>query len=113
MIDHRLSSNLNLKDYYEAAMDNVFAGRRPPRLNSVLEIWIEYSLAHNERIRADVPIELKLAFDDLLTLSEELKQPMDRLSGTRRRAELYVSVWQSIKDVILHPPELQENESGG
>ena len=113
MIDHRLSSNLNLRDYYEAAMDKVFAGRRPPLLNSLLEIWIEYSLAHNERIRSDVPIELKPAFDDLQTLSEELKQPMDRLSGTRRRAELYVSVWQSIKDVVLHPPDLEEDESRG
>jgi hypothetical protein len=111
VIDHRLSANVNLRDYYEAAMEKLFHGRREPRLNNVLEIWIEYALAHNYLILDMVPANLKPAVDDLIDLTNQLKEPMDRLTGTRRRAELYSSTWNSIKEVVMHPPELPDEGS--
>jgi uncharacterized protein (UPF0297 family) len=113
VIDHRLMSNANLRDYYEAAMDKVFSRRRAPRLNNIFELWIEYALAHNELILREVPFVLQRPMDDLVALTEDLKEPTDRLTGTRRRAELYVAVWGAIKDAVLHPPKLEDGDSKG
>ena len=54
-------------------------------------------LAHNDLILDMVPANLRPAIDDLIDLTNQLKEPMDRLTGTRRRAELYSSTWNSIK----------------
>jgi hypothetical protein len=113
VIDHRLSTNLNLRDYYEAAMERVFSGRRQPRTNDIFELWIEYSLAHNKGVLHEVSMELQPAMEKLIALTEELKKPTDRLTGTRHRAELYVDTWAVIKDVALHPPEAEEDEARG
>jgi hypothetical protein len=111
VIDHRLMANVNLRDYYEAAMDKLFAGRRHPRMNSVFEIWIEYALAHNDHILGEVPAELSDAMKVLVDLTARLNEPMDRLTGTRRRAELYHATWSEIKDMAMHPPEVPEDGS--
>ena len=116
VIDHRLTSNVNLRDYYEAAMDKLFQGRRPPHLNNILEIWIEYALAHNDLILAEVPAVLKSAMSGLVALTDQLQEPMDRLTGTRRRAELYSATWSDIRELVMHPPELPDdglNDGGG
>ena len=113
VIDHRLMSNANLRDYYEAAMDRVFSRRRKPRLNNLFELWIEFALAHNESIVRDVPIELQGPMDSLVGLTDDLKQPTDRLTGTRHRAELYVAVWSEIRESVLHPPELESEGAEG
>ncbi len=111
VIDHRLTSNVNLRDYYEAAMDKLFNGRRPPHLNNILEIWIEYALAHNDLILAEIPAILKSAISGLVALTDQLQEPMDRLTGTRRRAELYSATWSDIREFVMHPPELPDDGS--
>jgi hypothetical protein len=45
----------------------------------------------------------------LAELTDKLRVPMDRFTGTRLRAEYYTSSWSVVKEVVLHPPELPEN----
>ena len=113
VIDERLMSNVNLRDYYQAAMDNLFEGHRPPLQNSLLELWIEYALVHNDYVLGMVPAVLRDAMDELLELTQKLREPMERLSGTRLRAELYSDTWVSIKELVLHPPELPGQDHAG
>jgi hypothetical protein len=109
IIDHRLNANTNLKDYHESAVDKLFAGRRSPQFNNLLEVWIEYSLAHNPAVLDFVPREIKVAFAELLALNEKIVQPMERLTGTRLRADYYLATWDKVRDIVLHPPELPED----
>jgi hypothetical protein len=109
--DNRLMSNANLRDYHEAAAEKLFSGRHSPHLNNLLEVWIEYSLAHNKDIIRYIPVELKPAMAELITLSSRIVEPMERLSGTRIRADLYVTTWELVRDIILHPPENQDEQS--
>jgi hypothetical protein len=113
IVDHRLGSNRNLKDYHEAAVAKLFDGRRAPKTNSVLEIWIEYSLAHNPGILHRVPQAMMPAMAELVTLNEKLKAPMERLAGTRIRADLYVSSWEVVRYLVLHPPESEDEQACG
>ncbi len=109
IIDDRLTTNVNLKDYHEAAVEKLFSGRRNPKLNSLLEIWIEHSLAHDPEILNYVPEEIRDAMDDLAALNSKIKEPMERLAGTRIRADLYVATWEKVRNIVLHPPEIGED----
>ncbi len=110
IIDHHLTANVNLRDYHEAAVNKLFSGRRRPQLNSLLEVWIEHSLAHNPGIIAEASPEIRDAFTELLVLNDKIVQPMERLAGTRYRADLYLATWEKVREVIIHPPE-SEDES--
>jgi hypothetical protein len=109
IVDDRLMNNVNLKDYYEAAMEKLFSGRGNPKLNSLFEVWIEYSLAHNQAILNNVPPEIKEAMAELSELDNKIKEPAERLAGTRIRADLYVATWVKVKEIVLHPPEVPED----
>ncbi|GEM_PF-6051541 len=106
VIDYKLTSNENLRDYYEAAMEKAVLNRREPRMNSLLELWVEFALAKNPDIMMQAPDEMSEYMLELAELTEKLQVPMDRFSGTRIRADYYLSYWLAVKEVILHPPEL-------
>jgi len=116
VIDQKLSTNTNLRDYYEAAMEKALYGRRPPMPNSLLELWVEFSLARNEDIIQEVPQELYEIIEgmqELVDLTEKLRVPMDRFTGTRLRSEYYLASWGVVKELILHPPQLPDGPFGG
>ena len=106
VIDQKLTSNDNLRDYYEAAMEKALSRRREPKLNSLLEVWAECALAKNPDIMMEVPYELSDSIQELAELTEKLRVPMDRFSGTRIRAEYYISYWNIVKEWVMHPPEM-------
>ncbi len=108
VIDHRLMANENLCEYYETALGELFGPRRRVNITSLLDIWIEYALAKNRSILAWVPAALRDSMDELVDLTQRLAAPMDRLTGTRTRAEEYVATWAVIRDGVLHPPTLDE-----
>lgn len=113
VIDQKLTSNENLRDYYEAAMEKALANRREPAANSVLELWVEYALAKNTDIIMQAMYELSDSMQELAALTEKLRVPMDRFSGTRLRAEYYLASWTVVKEWVLHPPELPDSAMGG
>ena len=106
VIDAKLTSNENLRDYYEAAVDKALLNRPQPKANSLLEIWSDYALAKNEDILMEAMYELSDSLQELVELTEKLRVPMDRFSGTRIRADYYVTYWGLVKEDILHPPEI-------
>jgi len=108
VIDHRLTANANLREYYEAALAELFGPRRRVNITSLLDIWIEYALAKDRRILAWVPAVLRDPMDELVDLTQRLAAPMDRLTGTRNRAEQYVASWAVIRERVIHPPTLDE-----
>lgn len=112
VIDQKLTLNENLRDYYEAAMDKALRNRRPPRMNNLLEIWVEYALVKNLEILVQIPYELVEAMHEIIDLTEKLRVPMDRFSGTRIRSEYYLSSWSVVKELVMHPPELPGMEGG-
>jgi len=112
IIDYRLTSNRNLKDYYDAAMEYGFRSRRKPHANSLLELWIEYAF-RDPHIIYGVPDEMTYSLERLAELTAKLRVPMDRSGGIRIRADLYVQYWEEVRDVVLHPPELEEGSEGG
>jgi hypothetical protein len=111
IVDDRLRSNQNIRDYHESAVAKLFDDRRAPHRNSILELWIEYSLAHNTEILYQTQQELIPAMGELINLSEKLKEPMERLAGTRIRAELYITSWDAVKDLVLNPPESEDEKA--
>jgi len=106
VIDQKLTSNDNLRDYYEAAMEKALSRRREPKLNNLLEVWAECTLAKNPDIMLEVPYELSDSIQELAELTEKLRVPMDRFSGTRIRAEYYISYWNFVKEWVMHPPDM-------
>lgn len=116
VIDQKLTSNENLRDYYEAAMEKALMNHREPQLNNVLELWVEYALVKNENIIQEIPQELYQileAMQELGDLTLKLQIPMDRFSGTRLRAEYYISSWNVVKEVVMNPPELPAAYTSG
>ncbi|MBI2849543.1 MAG: VWA domain-containing protein [Chloroflexi bacterium] len=117
VIDQKLTSNENLRDYYESAMEIALVNRRPPQMNSLLELWVEYALIKNTEIMMEIPYELvetmQESLQELVELTEKLRVPMDRFSGTRIRSELYLSSWSVVRELVMHPPELPGMAAGG
>jgi hypothetical protein len=116
VIDYKLNSNENLKDYYVAAMDKALMNHQPPQMNNLLEIWVEYSLIKNEEIIQYIPQELWQILEgmqELDNLTDKLKVPMDRFSGTRQRADYYLTTWDAIKETVMNPPDLPEGYNSG
>ena len=113
VIDAKLTANENLRDYYEAAMEKALKNRSAPKMNSLLELWVEYALVKNTEIMMEVMYELSDSMQELAELTEKLRVPMDRFSGTRLRAEYYLSSWGVVKEWVLHPPELPDSAMGG
>ena len=116
VIDQKLTSNENLRDYYDTAMEKALMNHQPPQLNNLLELWVEYALVKNEYIIQEIPQELYEileAMQELGDLTIKLQVPMDRFSGTRLRAEYYISTWNVVKEVVMHPPELPPAYASG
>lgn len=111
IIDHRLTSRRNLSDYYEAAMEFAMRGRRRPHANNLLELWTDYAF-RGPAIMLHVRDEMMYGMQTLADLTEKLRVPVDRASGIRVRAELYVSAWEAVRDIVLHPPELEDSIPG-
>ena len=109
VIDQKLTSNENLRDYYEAAMEKALANHRRPMPNSLLECWVEYALVKNLQVLIEIQYELADVMKELIDLTEKLRVPMDRFTGTRLRAEYYLSSWAVVKELVMHPPELDES----
>ncbi len=102
IIDHHLALNANLNDYYNSALDWALQGKREPRLNNLLELWIEYALCRNAQIMFKVPAELVEAMQLLMQLSVRLH------SGKMYSRYMdYVDIWTKVRQLVLEPPELQ------
>ena len=113
IVDKHLLANQNLMDYYVAALERAFRGWHGPHMNSLLELWIEYAIIGNRDIILYVPDALVEPMQQLTELTEKLKEPMDRLVGTRLRGEYYVTYWNLVKEVVIHPPELEQLPGAG
>lgn len=108
-IESRLADNPNLVDYQNALHDWAIGEIREADVGKLLELWIEYALAH------------KMDWNKMANLSQEINDAMAQLvalTGWLRhehdyteRAEAYRNYWSTLKDVVLNPPQ-PKNQSG-
>ena len=104
VIETKTLSNPNLSDYEKSLHDWAVARLRPATPNKLMEVWVEYALGHKTDTLLNLPTELLDAMNQLVALTTWLRGTGNNASPAER-ATAYARYWQSVKDLILHPPE--------
>lgn len=95
-----------IAEYQKALLDHYLPKMRKAQSNRLLEVWIEYALAHKADVVTRLPDELVEAGMELVKLTTELrKEP-----PTYSRNFLYVQTWTKIKRVVMDPPKVEPQE---
>jgi hypothetical protein len=93
--------NPNLRDYMTAFINWATNQIRKADPRLLLEVWIEYALAHKLDAAQKLPDELIGTFQQLIALTAWLRHG----HSYSERVAAYINYWNYVKKDILNPPE--------
>jgi len=109
VIESKLLANPNIAEY-EKTLETWAVGQiRDAKTDRLMELWIEYALAHKAGALLNLPDEMVEPMKQLVALTGWLRHCPEH----KERTKAYLSYWNIVKDFFMNPPKLKKTEQQG